>query len=232
MKPPPINRRPVTVERQLFNATLREEIGHKHPMEIIRTPAETEESTVEETLTDDLHLNEHHAKLLAKKISDRAKEVCKDKTGKEKDDEIEMTITADEEEIKNIMGNQHSRAMDIEKEFKVKIKANRRDPNKIRITGTRDNARRAHEDITNKIRDQRERKGRNTERKQERKHIPCIFFAQKRCIKGDRCHFSHERRTTSTERRRQRSPEQREKRTRSRSPMRDTRTVRIRSVNE
>ena len=183
-------------------------------------------------LTDDLHLNDHHAKLLANRITDRAKEACAEKNRKEDADEYEMTIDAEEDEIKIVMGNQHSRAMETEKTFNVKIRASRRDPNKIHIKGNKDNVRKAHENITNKIRDHKERRNSNAERKEERKNTPCIFFAQKRCIKGDRCHFSHERRATSTERRRQRSPERRENRTKSRSPVRDTRTIRIRQVHE
>ena len=218
------------MERRLFNTTLRNESSNIPEIETIRTPAETEECNVEEALTDDLHLNEHHAKLLAKKITDRAKEACERKTEKEAAPEHEITIEAEEDEIKIVMGSQHSRAMEIEKAYSVKVKANRRDPNKINITGTKDNVRKAHDDIKNKIKEQKERRSRNMERKEERKNIPCIFFAQKRCIKGDRCHFSHDRRSRSNERRRERSPEQRDRR--SRSPVRDTRTIRIRSIHE
>ena len=229
---PPINRRSATIERRLFNATLRKESTDIPEMEIIKTPAETEECNTEEVLTDDLHLNEVPAKLMAKKISDRAKEACVRKTEKEGDQEHEMTIEADEEEIKTIMGSQHSKALVIEKTYSVKVRANRRDPNRIRITGKKENVKRAHEDIKNKIKDQKERRSRNVERRDERRSIPCIFFAQKRCIKGDRCHFSHDRRSRSNERRRERSPERRDRKSRSRSPVKDTRTIRIRSIHE
>ena len=234
---PPINRRNAAVERRLFNTTLRNESSNIPEIETIRTPAETEECNVEEALTDDLHLNELHAKLLAKKITDRAKEACERKTVKEAAPEHTITIEAEEDEIKVVMGSQHSRAMEIEKAYSVKIRANRRDSNRIHITGKKDNVRKAHDDIKNKIKEQKERRSRNAERKEERRNIPCIFFAQKRCIKGDRCHFSHDRRSRSNdrrsrsnERRRERSPEQRDRR--SRSPVRDTRTIRIRSIHE
>ena len=229
---PPINRRNAAVERRLYNATLRNESINIPEMETIRTPPETEECNVEEALTDDLHLNEHHAKLMAKKISDRAKAACERKTDKMADSEQEMVIEAEEEEIKTVMGNQHSRAMEIERNYNVKIKANRRDPNKIHITGKKENVKKAYEDIKSRVRDQKERRNRNEERKEERRNIPCIFFAQKRCIKGDRCFFSHDRRSRSRERRRERSPEHRDRRSRSRSPAKDTRVVRIRSIHE
>ena len=229
---PPINRRNATVERRLYNATLRNESKNTPGLETIRTPPETEECNVEEALTDDLHLNEYHARLMAKKISDRAKAACERKTDKEAEPEQEMIIEAEEEEIKTVMGNQHSRAMEIEKNYNVKIKANRRDPNRIHITGKKENVKKAHEDIKSKIRDHKERRNRNEERKEERRNIPCIFFAQKRCIKGDRCFFSHDRRSRSKERRRERSPEHRDRRSRSRSPAKDTRVIRIRSIHE
>ena len=88
---------------------------------------------VDDVVTDDLHLNEHHAKLLARKITDRTKEACADKTGKEGDPEYEMTFDTEEEEIKIVMGR--SRAMEIEKTINVKIRASRRDPNKTHIKG-------------------------------------------------------------------------------------------------
>ena len=218
---PPINRRMAITERRLFNATLQNDTNKSKNTTIIKTPRETENSPIEEALTDDLHLNPHHSTLLANKISEAVKEVKTKKHREEENHEIEMIIEAEEEEIKAVIGSGHSRASEMEKEYNVKIRATRNNPNKIFIHGKKDQAQQVHDVLKRRIQDQKARRERNADQRETRRRVPCIFYAQKRCIKGEKCQYLHERRRPSRER----------THGRSRSPSvgkSDTRTVRIR----
>ena len=189
---------------------------------IIQIPKETESCPIEEALSDDLHLNPYHATLLANRISAFVREIKQKKSQAEENPETELVIDAMEEEIKLVIGSGHSRASELEREYDVRIKATRNNPNKIVIQGKKDRAQKVQEILKRKIRDHKERRERNIEQKETRRKIPCIFYAQMRCIKGEKCNYLHERRRPS----RERGPHKR-----SRSPSAgpsDTRTVRIR----
>ena len=219
---PPINRRTASAERKLYNVTLQNQIEKMKNTSIIKTPKETENSPTEEALSDDLHLNSHHSTLLANKISAIVREVKPKKHHEEKNSETEMTIEAEEEEIKAVIGGGHSKAAELEKEYDVRIKATRHNPNKISIHGKKEQVKRVHDLLKKKTRDLKERRDRNAEQKESRSKVPCIFYAQRRCVKGEKCHFLHERRRPSRER---------GQHERSRSPSAgtsDSRTVRIR----
>ena len=219
---PPINRRAAKTERKLFNATLLKQRDQMKHTTILRMPKETESSPVEETLSDDLHLNHYHATLLANKISATVREIKPTKPHEEEKQETELVLEALEEEIKVVIGSGHSKAAELESEYNVLIKATRKNPNKITILGNKDQAQQVHDILKRKIRDHKERRERNIEQKETRRKTPCIFYAQKRCIKGEKCQYLHDRRRPS----RERGP-----RGRSRSPSAgpsDTRTVRIR----
>ena len=217
---PPINRRMAIAERKLYNVTLQNQIEKMKNTKIIKMPKDTEICPTEEALSDDLHLNSYHSTLLANKISATVREVKPKKHHEEKNHDTEMTIEAEEEEIKAVIGGGHSKAAELEKEHNVRIKATRHNPNKITIHGKKDQVQRVYDLLKRKTRDLKERRERNAEQKESRGKVPCIFYAQKRCVKGEKCHFLHERRRPS-----------RERVGRSRSPSAgtsDTRTVRIR----
>ena len=219
---PPINRRAAITERKLFNATLQKQLEKMKNTTILRMPRETESCPIEEALSDDLHLNHHHSTLLASKISATVREIKCRKHQEEETQETEIVLEAMEEEIKLVIGSGHSKAGELEREYNVTIKATRKNPNKITIQGKKDQAQQVYEILKRKINDHKERRERNLEQRETRRKTPCIFYAQKRCIKGEKCQYLHERRRPSRER---------GQHGRSRSPSAgpsDTRTVRIR----
>lgn len=238
---PPINRHRAKSEREIFNATLRNLVKTSKKCHVVRTPRITEEQPTNEVLVDDLHLDNFHAKKLAEKIQEKVMEDDK----KQDEMENESQINASEEEIKEIIGSEHSRARLLEQEYNVKIRASRNDPNKIVIKGTEADRKETESNIRKKLEAIRERRTRNDALKESRKDIPCTFFAQNRCRKGDRCHFSHDKRETAhdEDRRRERRESREERRERkdssssrgwrggrSRSPIRDERRARERST--
>ena len=208
---PPIRRRYAIIERRLFNATLR-----RSGVQILRTPEETERRSTDETLDDDLHLNEAHARILAKELTKAAK--TSERRTREQEN-CEVRVKGKEDDLREVMGREGRNVKETEEEHQVKIYTTRKEPTAIIIRGNSTNARRARDTIAQRVETITSRRRTNSERRDEARNTPCKFYQQNRCQKGNRCRFLH----AEIEGRRQEI----ERRERSRSKSTDRRRVTV-----
>ena len=216
---PPINRRHSITERKIFNRYVNNKIKEEDCLHTVRTPKDTENSPVEDTLTDDLHLNPHHAKLLAEEINKRVDwytrtthATSNTQTSRRRD----VAIEAHEEDIKAIIGKQHIRIREIEDRHRVKVMATRINPGKITVSGEERGTREAVKEIKERIKELEEKRKENTSLREERIQIPCKFYQQGRCQRGNKCRYQHEKAERNT-RERSKSQDNQPTRYRSRS---------------
>jgi hypothetical protein len=206
---------------------------------------------VGDALDDDLHLNQHHAKLLAESINSRLewylgeggrtqrKEPQRKEPQAERreprrspaEHEAHATLEAEECDIKEVMGRQHSRITEIEERHGVRIRASKEAPGKIIVWGPERRVHQAENEVRDKLREIYERRDTNTRRREERANTQCWFYLQGRCQKGRRCFFSHEDpQRRITERERSRSREDTRERREVRNKSAERRPVRSRSA--
>ena len=154
-------------------------------MRVMKLPEETEKGATDETMEDDLHLNRSHAKKLAMEMTKTVKSY------RTRDDATEDKVQGKEEDLREIMGREGRNIRDIERDHRVKIYTSVRDPTSIRVSGSKSSVKKAKEILDKKVEELEARRRTNSERRDERKKIPCKFYAEKRCHKGDRCHYKH-----------------------------------------